>query len=99
VENEEHLLKFGMFVNGRILRESEEESLIVPRAAIQNMEDGGTVFVVKNEETFEVRGVETGAQTDAESVIAEVLIEGEVIVTQGSFVLKSELLKSELGEE
>jgi len=99
VENKEHLLKFGMFVNGRILRESEEEFLIVSQAAIQNMEDGDTVFVVKNEETFEVRAVETGVQTDTESVIAKGLNDGEVIVTQGSFILKSELLKSEMGEE
>lgn len=99
VENEEHFLKFGMFVNGKILRESEEVFLIVPRAAIQNMEQGDTVFVVKNEETFEVRAVETGIQTDTESVIATGLSEGEMIVTQGSFVLKSELLKSDFGEE
>jgi membrane fusion protein, heavy metal efflux system len=63
------------------------------------MEDGDTVFVVKNEETFEVRAVETGAQSDTESVIVKGLREGETVVTQGSFVLKSELLKSELGEE
>lgn len=99
VENEEHFLKFGMFVNGKIMRESEQEFLIVPRAAIQNMENGDQVFVLKNEETFEVRAVETGAQTDKESAIVKGVSEGETIVTQGSFVLKSEILKSELGEE
>jgi cobalt-zinc-cadmium efflux system membrane fusion protein len=54
---------------------------------------------VKDEETFEVRTVKVGAQTDKEAAVTEGLSEGETIVTQGSFILKSELLKSELGEE
>lgn len=99
VQNKDHFLKFGMFVNGKIMRESEQEYFVVSRAAVQAMEDGDTVFVVKDEETFEVRPVKIGTQTDKEAAVTEGLSEGETIVTQGSFVLKSELLKSELGEE
>lgn len=99
VDNKDHLVKFGMFVNGKIERESEQEFFIVSRAAIQKMESGDTVFIVKDEETFEIRTVKIGVQTDKEAAITEGLSEGEIIVTQGSFILKSELLKSELSEE
>jgi len=99
IENKEHFLKFGMFVNGKIKKESDQEFLIVPLEAIQDLEDGKTVFVKIETETFEVRPVKTGSETDKEAVVVEGLAEGEAVVTQGSFVLKSELLKSELGEE
>ena len=99
IENKEHFLKFGMSVNGKIEREAEIESLIVPRSAIQSLENKDHVFIVKDDTTFEAREVKTGLQTDKDSAIAEGLNENEVVVTQGSFVLKSELLKSELGDE
>ncbi|OGW84976.1 MAG: hypothetical protein A3A81_04395 [Omnitrophica bacterium RIFCSPLOWO2_01_FULL_45_10b] len=99
IENKDHFLKFGMSVNGNIRRESEEEFLVAPLEAIQEVENAKNVFVKINEETFEVRPVSVGIKTDQEAAIAEGLVEGEVIVTQGSFVLKSELLKGELGEE
>lgn len=99
IENKEHFLKFGMFVNGKIERESEEEYLVVSREAVQIMEKGDTLFVMKDERTFEARQVKIGPQTDSEAAVIEGLNEGDVVVTQGSFVLKSELLKSEMGEE
>lgn len=99
VVNNDHFLKFGMFVNGKIECESEQELFVISRASMQSMEDGDTVFVMKDAETFEIRPVKVGAQTDQETAVTEGLREGEQVVTQGSFILKSELLKNELGED
>lgn len=99
VENNDHLLKFGMFVTGRILKESPEESVVIPLEGIQALENNKVVFVVMGAEDFEVREVKTGSQTENEAAVIEGLKEGEEIVVHGSFILKSELLKGELGGE
>lgn len=98
-ENKEHLLKFGMFVAGQIARESDELFVAVPQEAIQVTDDVKIVFVQTGDETFEAREIKTGIETAEEAAVLENLQEGEKVVTKGSFVLKSELLKEELGEE
>lgn len=99
IENEEHFLKFGMFVTGRIQKESEMESIVVPLESIQTLEGEKIVLVKIGEETFEVKKVKVHQQTEDEAAITEGLSEGEVVVVKGSFILKSELLKDQLGEE
>jgi multidrug efflux pump subunit AcrA (membrane-fusion protein) len=97
IENKEHLLKFGMFVTGRIEKESEMESMVVPLESVQTLGGERIVFVKTGEETFEAKAVKVHQQTEDEAAITEGLSEGEVVVVKGSFILKSELQKEELG--
>ncbi len=99
VENEEHLLKFGMAVTGKIIKQSEQETIAVPVESVQTLDDASIIFVKKDAETFEVRKVEKGQETEAQIEIVKGLAEGEVIAEHGTFTLKAELLKDELGEE
>lgn len=99
VENKEHLLKFGMFVTGRVEKESEKESLVVPLESLQALENGEVVFVELDEEHFEVRDVKVGKKTEKEAEILEGLEVGQEVAGHGSFILKSELLKETLGGE
>lgn len=94
---EDHLLKFGMFVTGKIARESEKGSLVIPAESLQIVEEQPVVFVKTGEEIFEVRHVRKGRETDEEIEILEGIQKGERIVANGSFILKSELMKSKLG--
>lgn len=99
VENKEHLLKFGMFVTGRIEKESDSEAVIVPLQSIQNLEGKEIVFVKTAVDKFEAREVQTGLKSDKEVAVLNGLNPGEEVTVQGAFTLKSELLKDTLGEE
>ena len=57
------------------------------------------VFVALNSTKFEKRPVKTGLEQHGRVQVLEGLKEGEKVVTDGSFILKSEMLKDELGEE
>ena len=71
----------------------------MPRAAIQDFQNRKVVFVRTEENVFALREVETGISLDGYTEILKGLDEQEVVVTSGSFFLKSELLKKTLGEE
>ena len=48
---------------------------------------------------FEKRVVKTGMEQRGRVAVLEGVKQGEKVVTEGSFILKSEMLKGELGEE
>ncbi len=100
VKNEEHLLKFGMFVTGEILVPISEEVLTLPHSALQTIEGKSVVFVVNKDEPneFVMKEVPLGRKTSQQIEILGGLSEGEEVVGKGSFYLKSERLKGELEE-
>jgi multidrug efflux pump subunit AcrA (membrane-fusion protein) len=57
------------------------------------------VFVALGENQFEKRVVKLGEEHQGRVQILDGLRAGETVVTAGSFILKSEMLKSEFGEE
>lgn len=84
-------------------------SLVIPDEAVQRLGDRIIVFVPKDEQEgphaqteqvarFEAREVEIGGVTDGRRHIIAGLKAGERVVTTGSFTLKAQLLKGELGE-
>ena len=99
VENKEHLLKFGMFVTGKVEKESENEAVIVPLQSLQNLEGKEVVFVKNTDDKFQAREIKTGRKNDQEAEVLEGLSPGDEVTVQGAFILKSELLKDTLGEE
>lgn len=99
VENEEHLLKFGMFVTGEIQVPTDKEVLFVPGKAIQQINSETVVFVPADEEDeFLVREVKIGREINGKVEVLSGLSAGDRIVSEGSFYLKSELLKGEFGD-
>jgi cobalt-zinc-cadmium efflux system membrane fusion protein len=92
VANPTGRLKPEMFATIRVLSEPENV-LVVPEAAIQHDRDRTFVFVQKESGVFEARTIKMG---DKNGILAEVLEgvkEGETVVREGAFTLKSELLK------
>ncbi len=86
--NASHRLWPGQFVSLRVTLASPE-ALVVPSAAVQNGQKGQHVFVVRDDNTAELRPVTIARTVDNESVVASGLNEGEVIVVDGQFRVAS----------
>ena len=99
VRNEDGRLKPGMFADVEIATTAVKDALIISDKALQSDEEGQMVFVALDGTKFEKRPVKTGMEQRGRVQVLEGLKEGEKVVTEGSFILKSELLKGELGEE
>ena len=99
VDNSSGELKPEMFCECIFKAQIGTKILAIPLAAVQSIEGEKIVFVPKSQDSFEKRTVKTGQEIGEYVEILEGLKPGEEIVTDGSFVLKSELLKAEFGEE
>ena len=100
--NPGHRLKPGMFATARIIGTRANEPrrmLAIPWAAIQEIDGHPSVFVREGENEFELRRVHTGERAGDLVEILNGVTRGDVVVAEGSFLLKGELLKSTLGEE
>lgn len=99
VDNRSGELKPEMFCECFFKGEVKEMRLAIPTSAVQNIKGEQIVFVPHDTNSFEKRVVKTGLELSNYVEILEGLKVGDEIVTEGSFVLKSELLKAEFGEE
>jgi len=98
IQNPEYLLKFGMFVNAELLVVSEGRYIVVPQETVHIISGKRAVFIKTGDEKIEVRQVIIKDETSESAAIAEGIKEGEAVVVQDGFLLKSELLKSQMGE-
>jgi multidrug efflux pump subunit AcrA (membrane-fusion protein) len=92
-------LKPGMFADVEIVTDVLNGVLVIPDDALQTLEDQQVVFVGTDGGTFTKRTVRVGHEQNGRVEIVDGLREGERVVTTGSFLLKSEMLKNELAEE
>jgi membrane fusion protein, heavy metal efflux system len=104
IENRSEALKVGMFVEVAFEVSSESAAdgteIAIPENAVQRIADRAMVFVPKTDEPghFEAREVEIGATYGGYTTIISGLVVGEKVVTRGSFTLKTQLMKNELGD-
>ncbi len=73
--------------------------LAVPEDAVQELDGKKVLFITENGTEFEPRKVELGRTSGGMAEVVAGLKEGERYAVKGSFLLKSELKKGELGEE
>lgn len=103
-----HLLKIkvnnsgGQLIPGTLVSVIPEKSLTnllaVPKSAVL-LEKMKTVWVLAHDNTFQQRMVKTGAENNYWIEILSGLKEGEIIVTEGSYLISSEfILKSGAGQ-
>ncbi len=98
--NQDGALKPGMTANARILGEAAGDggtALVVPRHAIQTIDGQPFVFIQHEPGKYEMRPVERGAELDDDVEILRGLDAKEIVVVDGSFILKSEALKAQMG--
>jgi cobalt-zinc-cadmium efflux system membrane fusion protein len=93
LENPTGHLKPEMFATIRVSSEPASGVLVIPEAAIQHDRDRIFVFVQKESGVFEARTIKLGEKNGAFAEVLEGVEEGEAVVKEGAFTLKSELLK------
>jgi cobalt-zinc-cadmium efflux system membrane fusion protein len=99
VNNADGRLKPGMFADVEIVTTVQENVLLISDSALQTEGDNQIVFVALNDSKFEKRVVKTGMEQHGRLEVIDGVKPGEKVVTAGSFILKSEMLKGELEEE
>jgi multidrug efflux system membrane fusion protein len=82
-QNTDNALFPNQFVNARLLVSTIHNTVLVPNTAIQHSPESAFVYVVKPDNTVEVRNVEVQAAEKDQSAIARGLTAGEVVVTDG----------------
>ncbi len=90
-------LKIGMYVNVAFATAGGAKSTAptVAKAAVQNINNQQVVFVATKEPNiFVMRPVRLGPEVNGRYPVVEGLAVGESIVTEGSFLLRAEYLKS-----
>ena len=100
LENPNNLLKIGMYVGVTFgaLGDAERTTPVVPASAVQNLNNRQIVFVATAQpNVFELRPIRLGSETGGHYPVLEGLTVGERVVTNGSFLLRAEWLKSNQG--
>jgi cobalt-zinc-cadmium efflux system membrane fusion protein len=97
IDNPDGRLRANMFGQAIVKVHQGEERVVVPKSAVQWDGCCNLVFIRKSDQLFVPRPLRLGYATDDAYEVLEGVEPGEVIVTQGSFLLKTELLKGSIG--
>ena len=87
--NADETLFPNQFVNARLLLQTLHGAVLVPNGAIQTGPAGNFVYLVKADDTVEVRPVTTGTASQTEIVVGAGLAAGDRVVTDGTDRLKA----------
>jgi multidrug efflux system membrane fusion protein len=85
--NKSHKLWPGQFTDVLLTLASRQNAVVIPAGAIQTSQQGEFVYVVKPDNTVEIRQVTSTATTGEEAVIEKGLAAGETVVTDGQLRL------------
>jgi len=105
LDNPDGRLRDETFGTGRVILREAPDAIVVPSNAVQWEGCCQVVFVrdkdyfssPESPKLFHVRSVRTGASHGGTTEILAGLLPGEVVVTEGSDVLRAQLLKNSLG--
>jgi cobalt-zinc-cadmium efflux system membrane fusion protein len=94
-------LKIGMYVRVAFAATGNSERTVpmVPASAVQNINGQQIVFVPTSDpNTFELRPVRLGTESNGRYQVLEGLTVGDDVVTNGSFALRAEAIKTSSSE-
>lgn len=97
VDNADGSLRAHSFGRSQIVLRGSPNAIAVPNDAIQWEGCCHVVFVRLADDVFQTRKVRLGGKDAAYTEVLVGVLPGEVVVTTGSHVLRSEILKSNLG--
>lgn len=86
-ENTARRLWPGQFTNVRLLLGHDQGVVTVPESAVQTTQGGAAIFVVKPDQTVELRQVAVRRVAAGRSIIERGIAEGETVVTEGQLRL------------
>jgi membrane fusion protein, multidrug efflux system len=96
--NEDDTLFPNQFVNARLLLDTKRNVVIVPAAAVQRSPDSMYVYVVKSDNTVEVRNIVSSLTEGDQSAIDSGLEPGDTVVIDGVDKLQPGARVSESGK-
>jgi cobalt-zinc-cadmium efflux system membrane fusion protein len=99
VNNPGGVLKTGMYASVTLSSKTGRAALTAPEAAVQTVDDQTVVFVSAGDDRYDVRPVSVGAPIGDRVVLLSGVKEGERVVVEGAFLLKTELMRDELASE
>lgn len=82
-DNLDHRLWPGQYVNVVVTLATDPKALVVPTPAVQQGPQGTYVYVVKQDQTAELRPVTVGRVSGEETIITHGVKDGETLVTDG----------------
>lgn len=102
IQNRKDMLRLGLFGTARVVTTGEKSGdpvLVVPRSALIEVAGKTVVFVRTSEEEFELHEVTTGEAAVGKVRVLSGLREGEAVVSEGAFSVKSVILRGTLADE
>ncbi|MGE4608821.1 MAG: efflux RND transporter periplasmic adaptor subunit [Myxococcota bacterium] len=87
--NPDNVLRPGQFARVRASIGVDKGALVIPQSAVKDVQGTFNVYVVKSDDTVEVRAVEVGATHGSDWIIKKGLTAGESIVVQGIQKIRS----------
>ncbi len=81
--NKKRMLYPNEFINARLYLEQKKNQILIPRVAVQTGPQGSFVYVVKPDQTVEVRTIEVGVTNGDNVSVNQGLKTGEMVVTDG----------------
>ncbi len=99
IENDKGLLRPGLFGSLRLYPDrGGADGVLVPLTAIQTIKDGPVVFIPGDEAgEFRAQPVTLGRENKLQVEVLKGLVAGSSVVVQGGFILKSEMIRGQLG--
>ena len=97
IANRDQLLRPGMFCEVRLLLTSNEDVLAVPKTAVLTDEGVDFVFRHMKDDYFLRQNITKGRTFEDTVEILKGLEPGQILVADGSFLLKSDVLRSKMG--
>ena len=86
--NEDNALFPNQFVNAKLLVETKHDAVLIPAVAVQRSSQGSFVYVVKPDQTVDMRMVKLSAAQSGTAAIESGLNPGELVVVDGTDKLR-----------
>ncbi len=97
LKNANRTIKSGMLCKAFFKNDGSKSALVIAANAMVKIDAMDFVFIKIESDLYEVRRVALEGITDGKAIISQGLALIDKVVVQGTFVVKSELLKSRLG--
>lgn len=87
--NDKFQLWPGQFANARLLLKVKKDGLVVPASVVQRGPQGSFAFVIRSDDTVEIRAVKVGQIEQGQALIEDGLQAGERVVADGQYKLQA----------
>lgn len=100
VRNRDGVLRPGMSATAAVRIGGDDASILsVPVAAVQRVRNEWSVFLPRDQRTFEIRRIGRGRDLGTEVEVLSGLQAGETVVVDGAFLLKAHAEKGDAGHD